>query len=649
MSEEPYRQEETSPYLLGGGMLSEGRVPPSSPLARRSLEEWNRLSFYGGSTTSMASDLFATSPATASALAYFERTPDPSPRGESVAVGGGGSQQADIQFTDEDLARIKALRVKSQTGGASSPHHRHQQQNGAHEQQQQHKEAEPGGGPRGRGGLEQQEHSTSHHHHYQHASPSQHSTTHEDEPPTPPSDAADGRHADAPSPGVDSFDAEFEATASGREEEEDGVGREWALQSKHFFILSDAGKPIYSRHGDEQKLCSLMGVMQGIFSFVTSGGDDLRSMYAGDHVMVFMSRGPLYLVAIASSGEPASVLKRQLEWLHLQIISTITSGITKIFETRPCFDLRSLLRGSTKFIDNLVAGLDKQPSYLINATQCLPLEPAIRSMTGTYLQGIKSEDLVYALLIADGKLVNFVQPKRHPLKPEDLQLILNFLESSGTFRTNETWVPICLPKFNDGGYLYAYLCYLNESTCLVLISTVRNSEKFYELAEWKQKIDKSLRAAGALEAITKSVSRESYTASAVGVPGLVSFLYRHNALHQFTAPSLDPPYHTPAEQAKILRRYQKLYGKVLERPPCGTEGEGGKPPLPEHPYTLRQHWDANDRESSLVWVTSDVLLFILFEPWVARPQAVHAANDILKWVKSRDSNLFVLPAATQTW
>jgi hypothetical protein len=49
--------------------------------------------------------------------------------------------------------------------------------------------------------------------------------------------------------GVDSFDAEFEApTASGREEEEDGVGREWALQSKHFFILSDAGKPIYSRY-----------------------------------------------------------------------------------------------------------------------------------------------------------------------------------------------------------------------------------------------------------------------------------------------------------------------------------------------------------------------------------------------------------------
>jgi hypothetical protein len=103
------------------------------------------------------------------------------------------------------------------------------------------------------------------------------------------------------------------------------------------------------------------------------------------------------------------------------------------------------------------------------------------------------------------------------------------------------------------------------------------------------------------------------------------------------------------EQAKILRRYQKLYGRVLERPPCGSEADGSKSPLPEHPFTLRQYWDANDRESSLVWAAPDVLLFILFEPWVARPQAVHGANDILKWIKSRDNNLFVLPAATQTW
>ena len=37
---------------------------------------------------------------------------------------------------------------------------------------------------------------------------------------------------------------------------------EWARRGKHFFILSDAGKPIFSRWGDEQELATFMGVLQ---------------------------------------------------------------------------------------------------------------------------------------------------------------------------------------------------------------------------------------------------------------------------------------------------------------------------------------------------------------------------------------------------
>ena len=40
---------------------------------------------------------------------------------------------------------------------------------------------------------------------------------------------------------------------------------EWSSKEKHIFILSDAGKPIYSHHGDEDELSSLMAVMQVIY------------------------------------------------------------------------------------------------------------------------------------------------------------------------------------------------------------------------------------------------------------------------------------------------------------------------------------------------------------------------------------------------
>src|SRR4051812_22455925 len=71
-----------------------------------------------------------------------------------------------------------------------------------------------------------------------------------------------------------------------------------------------------------------------------------------------------------------------------------------------------------------------------------------------------------------------------------MHLLLNFLESAVSFRTNESWVPICMPKFNDGGYLYAYLCFLTPAVSLLIISTDKESQKFYQLADWKKSFEK---------------------------------------------------------------------------------------------------------------------------------------------------------------
>ncbi len=119
--------------------------------------------------------------------------------------------------------------------------------------------------------------------------------------------------------------------------------------------------------------------------------------------------------------------RRQLEFVYLQIVSTITSAVNKIFLSRPCFDLRSLLRGipspskaqvtialrppyifllsalcshigSNKFMDNLILSMDTRPSFLLNAGQCLPLANSIRQVIATILQSIKTEDLVYIFL-----------------------------------------------------------------------------------------------------------------------------------------------------------------------------------------------------------------------------------------------------------
>jgi hypothetical protein len=96
--------------------------------------------------------------------------------------------------------------------------------------------------------------------------------------------------------------------------------------------------------------------------------------------------------------------------------------------------------------------------------------------------------VLFAVLIAKDKLISFIKPKEHNLHPIDIHLIFNLVMASTSFCSAESWTPICLPKFDDSGFLHAYISYLPENSpaCLLLIST--NKEKFFDLKLCKERI-----------------------------------------------------------------------------------------------------------------------------------------------------------------
>ena len=94
---------------------------------------------------------------------------------------------------------------------------------------------------------------------------------------------------------VDFWEGESESSDSGLDEEEepgdDGLRPfclrgliledkmiQWRSRRKHFFVLSSAGKPIYSRYGDDSVISGYMGVIQTILSFFEDSGDTLRCL-----------------------------------------------------------------------------------------------------------------------------------------------------------------------------------------------------------------------------------------------------------------------------------------------------------------------------------------------------------------------------------
>lgn len=136
-----------------------------------------------------------------------------------------------------------------------------------------------------------------------------------------------------------------------------------------------------SRYGSEDKLVTIMGVMQALVSFVQDNKDQIRCMISGDHKFVFLIRDHLLMVGVTRGTDSTQQMLLQLSYVYNQVLSVLTySTLSKIFKQRRNYDLRRLLSGAEKFFDNLLNLIDTEYGFLLGAVRCLPLDSSVREI-----------------------------------------------------------------------------------------------------------------------------------------------------------------------------------------------------------------------------------------------------------------------------
>ncbi|KAJ3974097.1 trafficking protein Mon1-domain-containing protein [Lentinula raphanica] len=236
---------------------------------------------------------------------------------------------------------------------------------------------------------------------------------------------------------------------------------------REYFILTDAGKPVFISRGTntddrDRDISSMLGIMQALISVFIDDGDKLKSINAGKTRITFLQRPPLYYACVSTWGEPESVTRSQLEYLHLQIISVITSAqLKRIFERRGNFDLRRLLGGADTFLTTMIARLQLDLAISMSALRCLRLDPLLRTKLAQALvpSGKITKDILYVILVAQGEIITLIRPKKHSVHPADIHILLTTLASPSLSNSpaSAMWVPLCLPKWNEGRMVNAYV------------------------------------------------------------------------------------------------------------------------------------------------------------------------------------------------
>ncbi|ODV79952.1 DUF254-domain-containing protein [Suhomyces tanzawaensis NRRL Y-17324] len=286
---------------------------------------------------------------------------------------------------------------------------------------------------------------------------------------------------------------------------------------KHFFILSSAGKPVYSMNGSDDIIIGYMGIITTIIStFEENMQEDIKSITVGEDVkIVALTKHELIFVAITKIGyesmsssnnhEEDSILVNQLNNLYHYLLSILSRPtLEKNFHNRMNYDLRKVLTPlDFHNLDSLCfkmtyglqphgsdpIGFDYFMSQLLGSSlQNIKMTNTTRTQLNNILLSSKklkedkkesdklssffnikrddeekyiAEDLLFSFLAVSSKILSYLKPKNHNLSNEDISLLISMIESTELHEPDsgegDLWMPLCMPQFNQNGFLYVFV------------------------------------------------------------------------------------------------------------------------------------------------------------------------------------------------
>lgn len=246
--------------------------------------------------------------------------------------------------------------------------------------------------------------------------------------------------------------------------------------TKHVFILTSAGKPIFSRYGNENTISELFGVFQVLITMAQQkqDGGTLHWINAADLTIYFHVDGGLYYVLVTRGGESPYSCRRQLKQLHYQLLSLVPN-VNDILSRCPSYDLRRLVSPTDGgVLRQLIKRNSREECYMFRCLAASPLSVASRChltsiLTQHYRSGFSKGDIsseggvaadchLFSFFFFRGRVVCMVglADGKVSLHIDDTLILLNFVRCLPLSQVGEIWAPLCLPRYNDTGYLWCY-------------------------------------------------------------------------------------------------------------------------------------------------------------------------------------------------
>ena len=265
-------------------------------------------------------------------------------------------------------------------------------------------------------------------------------------------------------------------------------------KNRHYFIMTDGGKPVYSRYGDEIENSTIFATISAIitkftiFNSTEEKKEEINVISNSKNKIVFLKKGALIFIVLSKKNDNISLLHSQLEFVFLQLMSILTNNFYQRLEDNPSRCLTAMSDTEVLF-ENMIKYTSHTFASLFNSFQVLNCE--FREILNKICEDNLGKGRI-CMILTINEIVSLAHHPDIKICPGDIVLIQNLISSSESLRETETWVPICLPGISNEGYLQLYCKFDILGIGICFLTENMDPKYFMEFAEQYQNINRIL-------------------------------------------------------------------------------------------------------------------------------------------------------------
>ena len=265
---------------------------------------------------------------------------------------------------------------------------------------------------------------------------------------------------------------------------------EFFTKKRHYLIMTDGGKPVYSRYGDEVENNSIFATISAmitkftIFNNTHSYKEEINIISNNKNKIIFMKKGQLIFIAFSKKvNDSVSLLHSQLEYIYNQLMSILTVHFYEKLEDNPSKCLTAM-GGTENLFEQIIQYSSNSFISLFSSYQIVNFMnfSENRYKINRILEDNKGNSL-YCILMTPYEIISFAHSNQIAVTPSDLILIQNLIFCTEMLRTQESYVPICLPGISDQGFLQLYSHFSEENIGIIFVTENMDPMCFMEFQQ----------------------------------------------------------------------------------------------------------------------------------------------------------------------